>query len=120
MIEDFFDHKCNIYHITGTDSELGYGLPTVKNFEYPARPDIEGQACHFGVKSSGIALVQTDPVRNLEGKTKLTLPAGTDIRINDLIEDVESGLKYIAEKPTNIRGHHMTVLIQRMDDQKGI
>ncbi len=120
MIEDFFDHSCNIYHLIRTSTELGYGLPTTDGFSYPTQPDIEEQACHFGVKSKGVVLVQTDPVRNLEGKTKLTLPAGTDVRINDLIEDIESGLRYIAEKPNNIRGHHVSVLVQRMDDQKGI
>ena len=120
MIEDFFDHTCDIYHLQRTTGEPGYGLPAMDNFLYPAKADIEGQQCHFGVKSSNVVLVQAEPQRDLEGKTKLTLPAGTDIRINDKIIDCDTGLEYTAEQPKNIRGHHMTVLIQRMSDQQAI
>ena len=44
---------------------------------------------------------------------KLQLPAGTDVRANDKIVNEENGLDFTAQVPQNIRGHHMTVTIQR-------
>ena len=58
-------------------------------------------------------ILETDP-----GYQRLTLPAGTDIRLNDKIVSSETGLEYTAGQPRNIRGHHMTVKIYRTAQQR--
>ena len=45
---------------------------------------------------------------------KLTLPTGTDIKVNDKVIDCDTGYEYEAEVPRNIRGHHITVQIHRV------
>ena len=101
-IEDFFDHRCSIYHTQQESTSPGYGLPGSPKFKYPKQPDLEEVPCHFGVRSA----------------SKLTLPAGTDIRLNDKIVSSETGLEYTAGQPRNIRGHHMTVKIYRTAQQR--
>lgn len=61
MIEDFFDHKCDIYHIVKEEKSPRPGLPPSPSFYYPEIPDIEDLECHFGVKSSNITIVQKEP-----------------------------------------------------------
>lgn len=120
MIEDFFNHKCDIYHIVENKKSPGFGLPDSPTFCYPDEPDIKEIECHFGVKSSNITIVQKEPYNAMDARIKLTLPSGTDIRLNDKIVDCETGFEYTASVPKNIRGHHMTVFIQRTERQKPI
>ena len=54
MIENFFDHKCDIYHITEKTATQGYGLPSSIGFDYPETPDITALPCHFGVKNASV------------------------------------------------------------------
>ena len=105
-IEDFFDHRCSIYHTQQESTSPGYGLPGSPKFKYPKQPDLEEVPCHFGVRS------------DMDSDIKLTLPAGTDIRLNDKIVSNETGLEYTAGQPRNIRGHHMTVKIYRTAQQR--
>jgi len=119
-IEDFFDHKCDIYHIVKEEVSIGYGLPVSQCFNYPKVPDIEGLSCHFGVKSQSVAVTQNSPANNMEAKIKLTLPMGTDIRINDKIVDCYTGFEYTAEEPHNIRNHHIFVNIKKIREQKAL
>lgn len=120
MIEDFFDHKCNIYHVVKSSLNPGYGLPagSDEKYDYGNEPDLSQIPCHFGVKSASISVIQHEPNNDLEEKTKLTLPAGTDIRINDKIVDCDTGLEYTAELPRNIREHHVFAYIKRTRCQK--
>ncbi len=115
MIEDLFDHTCDIYHAVKETVSRGYGLPDSvgEKLVYPDKPDIASQACHFGVKSGQIMVVQQEPQRDLDGRLKLTLPAGTDIRVNDKVVSGTSGYIYTAEIPRNIRDHHVSVMIKR-------
>lgn len=117
-IEDFFDHHCDIYHILRSDKSPGYGLPSSPSFSYPDFPSLQRVPCHFGVKSAAVTIVQTEPNANYEAKIKLTLPAGTDIRLNDKIVDCDTGYEYTADIPRNIRGHHTAVSLQRKERQK--
>lgn len=119
-IEDFFDHKCDIYHIVKSESSPGYGLPCSPGFSYSAKPDIAELPCHFGVKGSSMELIQREPQMDYEAKIKLTLPAGTDIRRNDKIIDCSTGYEYIAEIPRNIRNHHTFVYLKREEGKKAI
>lgn len=63
---------------------------------------------------------QKNPQNILQEKIKLTLPIGTDIRINDKIVDCESGLEYTAERPKPIRNHHIFVYIKRTNKQEAL
>lgn len=120
MIEDLFDHECKIFHVQTTSSSPGYGLPTGSDvkYGYGSTPDIAKVSCHFGVKNSNITIVQGEPQNDMDARIKLTLPIGTDVRLNDKIVSLETGLEYTAEQPRNIRDHHIIVYIKRMEKQK--
>ena len=118
MIEDFFDHKCNIFHIVGEEATPGYGLPPSPSFHYKPEPDISELECHFGVRTSSLMTVQGAPQNDLEARIKLTLPVGTDVRINDKIVDCDTLHEYTAEQPRNIRNHHIFVYIKRLERQE--
>jgi hypothetical protein len=112
-IEDFFDHKCDIYHSKKETVSPGYNLPGSPKFSYGSVPDIENVDCHFHVKNSSITIVQEEVVNRYEDHVKLALPAGTDIRLNDRVINRDTGLVYTAELPRNIRDHHIAVYLQR-------
>lgn len=113
-IEDFFDHRCNIFHMAGMSKKRGYGLPDAVDFQYPKSPDISELPCHFCVKSGTLAVVQQEPQKDMNARLKLALPIGTDIRVNDRIVDCSTGYAYEAEVPRNIRGHHIAVWVNRI------
>lgn len=115
--EALLDHTCDIYHIIGEEKSPGYGLPSSPSFSYPTEPDISAQSCHFGVKSQSVTITQTAPANIMDAKIKLTLPTGTDIRLNDKVVDCTTGLEYTAEQPRNIRGHHLFVYIKMKEGQ---
>jgi hypothetical protein len=117
-IESFLDHKCDIYHLIETKPSIGYNLPASPAFHYPDTPDEASVSCHFGVKSFSHSIQQTQPANEYDAKIKLTLPVGTDIRRNDKVVELSTGLEYTAEQPRNVRGHHLFVFIQRTDAQK--
>lgn len=117
-LEDFFDHKCDIYHIRSEDKSPGYNLPASPFFTYPEEPDESEVQCHFGVKSFSYTINQGNPANKYEARIKLTLPIGTDIRRNDKVVELSTGLEYTAEQPRNIRGHHLFVFVKRIDEQK--
>lgn len=117
-IEDFFDHHCDIYHVRREDTSPGYGLPASPDFDYEKEPDLPSVECHFGVKNATIRIEQKDPQNEMDSDIKLTLPAGTDIRLNDKVISKETGLEYTAGLPRNIRGHHIAVKIRRVDQQR--
>jgi len=56
----------------------------------------------------------------MDAKIKLTLPAGTDVRLNDKIVDCATGLEYTAEQPIDVRGHHTFVYIKKAGGQKAL
>lgn len=113
MIEDFFDHKCNIFHVQKETASPGYNLPGSPSFSYGSVPDISEHDCHFGVRNGDLRTSQQQPQNDLNARLKLTLPTGTDIRLNDKVVDCSTGFAYTAEVPRNIRGHHIIVYIKR-------
>lgn len=119
-LESLLNHTCDIYHIQKEGKSPGFGLTASPSFSYPAEPDISGQTCHFGVKSMSVTVTQTEPANLLDAKIKLTLPLGTDVRLNDKIVDCATKLEYTAEQPVNIRGHHLFVYIKRKEAQKAL
>ena len=118
MLSDFFDHTCDIYHLQSEDASPGFNLPASPAFSYPKAPDEASVSCHFGVKSATVTVTQTEPANMLDTKIKLTLPVGTDIRLNDKIVWKDTGLIFTAELPRNIRGHHKFVYVKRVEAQR--
>lgn len=119
-LESLLNHTCDIYHIQKEGKSPGFGLAASPSFSYPAEPDISGQTCHFGVKSMSVTITQTEPANLMDAKIKLTLPIGTDVRLNDKIVDCATGLEYTAEQPVNVRNHHLFVYIKRKEAQKAL
>lgn len=117
-LDGLLDHICDIYHVIKGDKTPGYGLPDSPSFSYPDSPDISGLQCHFGVRSASASVNQTNPANLMEARIKLTVPAGTDIRLNDKIVDCGTGLEYTAEHPRNIRGHHIFVYIKKKEEER--
>lgn len=119
-LENLLNHLCDIYHIQEEQASPGYSLPSSPSFSYPEQPDISEQKCHFGVRSQSVTVTQTAPANLMDAKIKLTLPIGTDVRLNDKIVDCTTGLEYTAEQPVNIRGHHVFVYIKMIGEQKAL
>ena len=114
--DSLLNHTCDIYHIEKESKSPGYGLPGSPAFSYPETPDIAGLRCHFNLRNAH-RFVQHEPYGALEGRVKLNLPMGTDVRINDKIVHLETGYEYIAEAPTPIRNHHIIVMLRRTNEQ---
>ena len=122
-IEDFFNHRCSLYHIVKGTGTPGYGLPSSPTFDYPAEPDEADIPCHFNQGGSGgtiNTLVQNLPEHSLEDRIKLALPIGTDVRVNDKVLDHRTGLFYYAEIPRTIRDHHIYVWVKREGTEVGL
>ena len=101
-LENLLNHLCDIYHIQEEQASPGYSLPSSPSFSYPEQPDISEQECHFGVRSQSVTVMQTAPANLMDAKIKLTLPIGTDVRLNDKIVDCMTGLEYTAEQAAGI------------------
>ena len=116
-LEKLLNHFCDIYHIQKEQVSPGFGFASSPSFYYAEQPDIRRQSCHFGIDQNS-TVVQTAPANQIEAKIKLTLPVGTDIRINDKIIDCETGAEYTAEQPINVRNHHIFVFIHKVGGEK--
>lgn len=90
---------------------MGFGI-TQEDYGYPDTPDLENVPCHFNVEAYA-NLEQTEVENEYIYTGKLQLPLGTDVRINDKIIDVSTGLEYYAQVPRTIRNHHVAVMVQR-------
>lgn len=117
-LEGLLDHTCDIYHIMEGSASPGYGLTASPSFSYPKEPDISGQDCHFGVKARQVTVTQTAPANLMDAKIKLTLPIGTDVRLNDKIVNCATREEYTAEQPVNVRNHHLFVFIKKNGEER--
>jgi len=120
MIEDFFDHECDIYFPTQNTDTVDYGLPGRKTFQYPATPSLTNLDCHFAVKTQTQAIQQDNPQNRLRHAGKLTLPAGTEIPpICKIInKSVTPNEEFTGKLPLNIRNHHVTVELYKRSEQE--
>lgn len=118
--EAMLNHKCDIYHIQKKDESPGYNLPSSPSFSYPDAPDITDMQCHFGVDGGIRNIIQSEPKANYEAKIKLTLPIGTDIRLNDKIIDKETNYEYTADIPIRVRDNHIHVIVTRKSAQEAL
>lgn len=119
MFEDFFNHRCDIFHLVKNQEEGCYGIRGKERMVSEKTPSEENVCCHFHTKSNSLQIVQEEPYRKLTGEVKLSLPIGTDIRKNDVVKSRETGMYYRADFPKNIQGHHLTVVLWREDGLKG-
>lgn len=113
--EDFFNHKCTIYHVLEEAKDLGYGITDEHAFSYPKEAEEKDTdiPCHFHVKSGTYQVVQEEPLNKYGARLKLSLPLGTDIRVNDKIVSGVTGYEYRAEIPRQIQNHHIIVYVNR-------
>jgi hypothetical protein len=120
MFDELLDHRCDIYHLIDGKKTAGYGIKTNYISEHEENPSLTDVPCHFhNSQSNFLRIEQSTPYSRLSGETKLTLPVGTDIRKNDMIRDCGTGMKYRADMPKTIRGHHISVTVRREDGLKG-
>lgn len=118
--EDFLDHKCTIFHLEKSSENLGYGITDENSFRYPESAEKKDTdiPCHFAVKSGNYTVRQEDPLNQYGARIKLSLPLGTDIRLNDKVVSSETGFSYIAELPRKVRNHHIIVYVHRQGSVK--
>lgn len=119
MFEDFLDHKCDIFHLVDSPNPEAYGIRAMAKRVPAERPSEKGVCCHFHVRNDGLQIAQGEPYSSLQGQVRLSLPIGTDIRENDIVQSWETGLRYRADVPRKIRGHHITVTLRREGGVKG-
>ena len=121
MFDDFMNHTCNIYHLENNPVNVGYGILASDVKAEKSKPDEIAVKCHFHIKSSvgSVAVIQNEPYSSVEGQIKLSLPIGTNIRMNDIVEDCRNGLKYRADAPMEVYGaHHIIVNLSRQEGVK--
>lgn len=113
--EDFFNHTCSIYHASEGEEDMGYGITNNHKFSYPDIPEEKDTdiPCHFHIKSGTYNVVQEDPLNKYGARLKLSLPLGTDIRVNDKVVSGVTGYEYRAEIPRQIQNHHIIVYVNR-------
>lgn len=118
--EDFFNHRCDIYHLaeeTVTVNGVAIASSTKKQAVVAEEQDVP---CHFHINGEFLDIVQREPQAELQGRGKLSLPFGTDIRKNDIVRSRETGFCYRADLPRVIHGnHHIVVELRREDGAKG-
>ena len=120
MFEDYMNHTCNIIHLEEGTVEVGYGINAEDVPRAEKEPAEKEIPCHFHLKTSNyLKVIQNEPYSSVDGEVKLSLPAGTDIRKNDIVEDCRSGLRFRAGVPKEVYGgHHIIVTVTRMEGVK--
>lgn len=110
MFEDFLNNLCNIYHAEDVTISAGYGIRNKTVKAYSDTPAAENVPCHFHIRSSNnIRITQQEPYTSVEGDMKISLPAGTNVRKGDVIEDCENGLRYRIGAPRTVHAEHHIV-----------
>lgn len=117
MFEDFFNHKCDIYHPVKSETNIKYGIKVEPVEMRKDIPDLENVPCHFYINPS-LSIKQKEPYATVEGECKLALPYGTDIRENDFIKGYDHMFR--AGIPKVVHGnHHIVVTMHSEDGIKG-
>ena len=113
------NHTCNIYHLEDDAVNVGYGILTADTrTEDDTEPEL-AVPCHFSVRQNDqLKVVQNEPYSSIDGDIKLALPIGTDIRLNDTVEDCETLLRYRAGVPRTVHNnHHIIVMLRRKEGE---
>lgn len=121
MYMDFLTDRCDIYHIRSEDDRIGYGIPDQRLRGYPDKPDVPNVPCHFNRARILEGNADASPRRVHTAGTKLQLPLGTDVRVNDKIVDADTGCAFTAGFPRAVgRGHHIAVEVWRTGAQEAV
>lgn len=118
-VENFFRHKCDIYHATYIGKKVKYGLPSSeKELSYSDKPSIANKRCFFSF--SNTSTTENEPMTVFQGANKLSLPADTEIYPGDKIIDKRFNIDYTAGLPEDIRGKYIIVPISRRTVQEAL
>ena len=112
--------RCDIYHLIEEVEKPHPALNGSPVFTYPQRADISGVACHFCVRDKRAAILETGPRVEYDADIELELPPDTDIRINDKVVDLRSGIEYTAGMPRDHFGHHVSVRLRRRKNRRAL
>lgn len=113
--DGLLDDLCDIYFIKTINKQTGFGLPEENENYYEDTPDLKGIPCHFN-KTDMKLMTQGDPKNNYPYEKKLNLPLGTKINVMDIIVDKSNNIVYECGIPDNIRNHHITVPLKKMEE----
>lgn len=120
-IEDFFRHKCDIYHAVKSPKTANYGLPNSEQvITYPNEPSVTDSNCFFDTVNTSANISEVEPMHIYSGANQLSLPVGTSINYNDKVVDIRFGHEYTAGYPENIRGHYIVVPVFRKTRQEAL
>lgn len=122
-IEDFFRHRCTIYHKESAPKVAKYGLPSSEvTHTYPEEPSLMDIPCFFDLGNGTIngSILQNEPQSTYNGATEVSLPIGTVIRKGDKVVDMRFNLEYTAGFPEDIRGKYLSVPLFRKASQEAL
>ncbi|TCX51931.1 MULTISPECIES: DUF3599 family protein [unclassified Dehalobacter] len=120
MIENFFRHRCDIYHVTATTKTAGYGLPnSEKTLTKPALPSLANVKCFFAYPDTD-GIMEKEPATVFTGANEISLPAGTVINYGDVIIDKRFNVDYTAGFPEDVRGKYIAVPLTRRTVQEAL
>lgn len=112
--EDLLEHECDIFHLQSESVDSGFGIPSEdrqSRFFYGDSPDVTEQSCYFTEKTQTIT--QGEPNREIHQTFLVHFPIEADIQLNDKV--VWEGITLKAQKPRNIKDHHIEVTMIRRD-----
>lgn len=108
-------HECDIYHLKSREGSGNFGIPdkdVQRETHYEDKPDVTNQICYLAEKSQG--LTQAEPNHVIVQTYLAHFPIYANIKINSKV--VWEGLVLKAQKPRNIRDHHIEVKLVRSDN----
>lgn len=119
-IENFFRHRCDIYHISAVSKTAGYGLPSSeKTLVRPAEPSLSDAPCFFSYPDTD-GITEKEPTTVFTGANELSLPAGTVIHYGDKIIDRRFNVEYTAGFPEDVRGKYIVMPLTRRTVQEAL
>ncbi|SFM29086.1 protein of unknown function [Gracilibacillus orientalis] len=113
--ESLLTDTCSIFHLNSRSSGGKWGIPSddrQQDHYYADNPDVEEQSCYFVEKNQSIT--QGEPNNEIIQTYRVHFPIDADIQINDKV--VWEGITLKAQKPRNIKDHHIEVnLVRRVN-----
>lgn len=109
MIKSLLQFRCDIYHLTESGKDVGYGLPAETEYEYPIQPDKSGASCYYYIVQN--STLQSAPNKELTLYYKVIFGPDEDIRFNDKI--TIGGIPFILDLPEKKLSSHIEVLAKK-------
>ncbi|UAT31964.1 YqbH/XkdH family protein [Bacillus badius] len=108
-------HRCDIYHLTQTESGGEWGIPggdLEEEFSYGNVPDLLDVPCYFTEKNQTVVQGEPDP-RVIQSFLVHFLPTA-DVRMNDKV--IWNGIEFTLQIPKKIKNHHIEVTAIRSEN----